>query len=222
MGRWPARPSISAIHSSQGLRARNGSSGCPEICPRRGGRLSLARSELPIDTISLGRYLIGKVLVRALPEGVASGRIVETEAYVVGDAAGHAYRGVTRRNRSLFLEPGHAYIYLAYGTSYMLNVSSELPGIGAGVLIRALEPLEGVPITRRNRGIERLDDLVRGPGRITAALRVDRCLDGSICVEKVLYGSDAVTIRRANLRSQNIRPEANRRSSIQPPSLASP
>jgi DNA-3-methyladenine glycosylase len=113
-----------------------------------------------------------------LPEGVASGRIVETEAYVVGDAAGHAYRGVTPRNRSLFLEPGHAYVYLAYGTSYMLNVSSELPGIGAGVLIRALEPLEGIPIMRLNRGIERLRDLARGPGRLTAALQIDLGLDG--------------------------------------------
>jgi DNA-3-methyladenine glycosylase len=117
-------------------------------------------------------------LVRKLPEGVASGRIVETEAYVVGDAAGHAYRGMTRRNRSLFLEHGHAYVYLAYGSSYMLNVSSEMRGIGAGVLIRALEPLDGIPIMRLNRGIERLRDLARGPGRLTAALRVDRWLDG--------------------------------------------
>lgn len=138
----------------------------------------LARAALPIDTLSLARYLIGKVLVRELPEGVASGRIVETEAYVVGDAAGHAFRGMTRRNRSLFLEPGHAYVYLAYGRSYMLNVSSEPPGIGAGVLIRALEPLEGIPIMRRNRGIDRLRDLARGPGRLAAALRVDRRLDG--------------------------------------------
>ncbi len=112
-----------------------------------------------------------------LPEGVASGRIVETEAYVVGDAAGHAYRGMTRRNRSLYLERGHAYIYLAYGSSYMLNVSSETPGIGAGVLIRALEPLEGVQLMQRNRGVERLRDLARGPGKLTAALRVDRSLD---------------------------------------------
>ena len=67
---------------------------------RKDGHLPLARSELPIDTVSLARYLIGKVLVRELPEGVASGRIVETEAYVVGDAAGHAYRGMTGRNRS--------------------------------------------------------------------------------------------------------------------------
>ena len=142
------------------------------------GHVPLARAELPIDTVALARYLIGTVLVRALPEGATSGRIVETEAYVVGDAAGHAYRGMTPRNRSLFLERGHAYVYLAYGISYMLNVSSEMPGIGAGVLIRALEPLEGIPIMRRNRGVERLRDLARGPGRLAAALRIDRCLDG--------------------------------------------
>jgi DNA-3-methyladenine glycosylase len=152
------------------------------------GHQPLARSELPIDTIALARYLIGTVLVRELPEGVAGGRIVETEAYVVGDAAGHAYRGMTPRNRSLFLERGHAYVYLAYGISYMLNVSSEMPGVGAGVLIRALEPLEGVPIMRHNRGIERLRDLARGPGRLAAALRVDRLLDGlDLCREGPLW-----------------------------------
>jgi DNA-3-methyladenine glycosylase len=151
---------------------------------RKDGHLPLARSQLPIDTVSLARYLIGKVLVRELPEGVVSGRIVETEAYVVGDAAGHAYRGMTQRNRSLFLERGHAYVYLAYGSSYMLNVSSETPGIGAGILLRALEPLEGIPIMRLNRGIERLRDLARGPGRLTAALRVDRRLEGlDLCRE---------------------------------------
>ncbi len=113
---------------------------------RKGSHTPLSRAELPVDTVSLARYLIGKILVREMAEGVASGRIVETEAYVVGDAAGHAYRGMTPRNRSLFLEHGHAYLYLAYGSSYMLNVSSELPGIGAGVLIRALEPRDGIPI----------------------------------------------------------------------------
>jgi DNA-3-methyladenine glycosylase len=149
---------------------------------------SLARSELPIDTIALARFLIGKMVVRELPEGVATGRIVETEAYVVGDVAGHAYQGMTRRNGSLFLERGHAYVYLAYGISYMLNVSSEMPGIGAGVLIRALEPLEGIPIMRLNRGIERLRDLARGPGRLAAALRVDRWLDGlDLCREGPLW-----------------------------------
>jgi DNA-3-methyladenine glycosylase len=86
---------------------------------RKDGHLTLARSELPIDTVSLARYLIGKALVREFPEGVASGRVVETEAYVVGDAAGHPHRGMTPRSRSLFLERGHAYIHLAYGRSHM-------------------------------------------------------------------------------------------------------
>ena len=149
---------------------------------------ALPRSELPIDTVPLARYLIGKVLVRELPEGVISGRIVETEAYVVGDAAGHTYRGMTARTRSLFLERGHAYIYLAYGRSFMVNVSSEMQGIGAGVLIRAIEPLEGIPIMHLNRGVERLRDLTRGPGRLASALRVDLRLDGfDLCQEGPLW-----------------------------------
>jgi DNA-3-methyladenine glycosylase len=154
----------------------------------RHGPIPLARAELPIDTAELARTLMGKLLVRELPEGVASGRIVETEAYVVGDAAGHAYRGMTPRNRTLFLERGHAYVYLAYGVSFMLNVSSEAPGIGAGVLIRALEPVEGVSIMRQNRGVERLRDLTRGPGRLAQALRIDRSLDGlDLCEEGPLW-----------------------------------
>ncbi|HEX4160310.1 MAG TPA: DNA-3-methyladenine glycosylase [Rhizomicrobium sp.] len=138
----------------------------------------LARAELPADTAALARFLVGKLLVRDLPEGIVGGRIVETEAYVIGDAAGHAYRGMTPRNRALFLERGHAYVYLAYGVSWMLNVSSEAAGTGAGVLIRALEPLEGIPIMQYNRGIERARDLARGPGRLAQALRIDRRLDG--------------------------------------------
>ena len=143
------------------------------------GYEALARSELPIDTIELARWLIGKVVVRATPDGVLSGRIVETEAYPLGDAAGHAYRGETARNQSLFLCPGHAYVYLAYGVSYMLNVSSESAGVGAGVLIRALEPLEGAATMQRNRGVQNTRDLARGPGRLAAALDIDRRLDGA-------------------------------------------
>ena len=109
----------------------------------------LPRSALPADTAELARYLIGKTLVHDTEEGRTSGRIVETEAYVVGDAAGHAYRGQTQRNRSLFLRRGHAYVYFIYGVSYLLNVSSEEAGIGAGVLLRALEPLEGIEIMQQ-------------------------------------------------------------------------
>src|SRR4051794_41737096 len=118
--------------------------------PRKKRPLPLARSELPTDTASLARYLIGKVLVRKLPEGVASGRIVETEAYVVGDAAGHAYRGMTRRNRSLFLERGKANIYFAYAGSWMLNSSAGMPGFGAAARIRRSEPSEAIRSIRLN------------------------------------------------------------------------
>jgi DNA-3-methyladenine glycosylase len=138
----------------------------------------LDRTELPVDTAQLARFLIGKLLVRTLEAGLAGGRIVETEAYGIGDPAGHAYRGMTARNRVLFLERGHAYIYLAYGISYMLNVSSETRGVGAGVLIRAIEPTLGISIMARNRGTERVRDLARGPGRLAAALEIDRELDG--------------------------------------------
>ena len=145
-----------------------------------------------MDTVRLARFLIGKMLVRKLPEGVAGGRIVETEAYPVGDAAGHAYRGITPRNRTLFLERGHAYVYLAYGSAFMLNVSSEKPGVGAGVLIRAIEPTGGIAIMEQRRGTERLRDLARGPGRLCAALDIDRRLDGiDLCHAGPLWlGSD--------------------------------
>jgi DNA-3-methyladenine glycosylase len=146
--------------------------------PARDRRVTLTRSELPVDTVLLARFLIGKVLIRETPEGALSGRIIETEAYPVGDAAGHAYIGITKRNGALFLSRGHAYVYLAYGVSYLLNVSSEAAGVGAGVLIRALEPLDGIPAMQRNRGLQGLRDLTRGPGRLTAALDIDRRLDG--------------------------------------------
>jgi len=139
---------------------------------------TLARSKLPLDTVLLARYLIGKLLIRETAKGTLSGRIVETEAYPIGDAAGHAHMGMTSRNRSLFLSRGHAYVYLAYGTSYMLNVSSEAVSVGAGVLIRALEPLDGIASMERNRRVHSLRDLTRGPGRLAAALDVDLHLDG--------------------------------------------
>jgi DNA-3-methyladenine glycosylase len=183
MAKWPARPSTSATRSSPDHRARNGSSGSTELAqtathPRVLGHRVLGRAELPVDTAQLARFLIGKMLVRMLAEGVVAGRIVETEAYDIGDPAGHAYRGMTPRTRTLFLERGHAYVYLAYGTSFMLNVSSETSGVGAGVLIRAIEPTDGIMIMQRNRNTERLRDLARGPGRLSAAFGIDRRLDG--------------------------------------------
>jgi DNA-3-methyladenine glycosylase len=151
----------------------------------------LERRTLPRDTVALARFLLGKIVVRewgtrrgaqsargTTPARLLMGRIVETEAYLEGDPACHAFNGMTPRNRSLFLEAGHAYVYLCYGTSYMLNVSSEAAGVGAGVLLRALEPLCGIEHMRHARRAGAARDLTRGPGRLSAALGVDRRDDG--------------------------------------------
>jgi DNA-3-methyladenine glycosylase len=148
----------------------------------------LTRRALPSDTVKLARYLIGKTLVRELPKGRIIGRIVETEAYLPHDAACHAFKGPTQRNRSLFLRHGHAYVYFIYGNHFMLNMSSESEGIGAGVLLRALEPLAGIPLMKRGRSHLALNDLTRGPGRLAAALRVDMRLDGlDLCARGPLW-----------------------------------
>jgi DNA-3-methyladenine glycosylase len=143
---------------------------------------------LPVDTIELARYLIGKTLVHNMACGRISGRIIETEAYPVGDAAAHHFRGVTPGNRSLFLQRGFAYIFFTYGSSFMMNVASEKPGVGAGVLIRALEPLEGIELMKSHRGTTRLLDLARGPGRLAAAMRIDKRYDGmDLCASGPLW-----------------------------------
>ena len=153
----------------------------------------LSQAGLPSDTAELARYLIGKTIVRTIGRTRMSGRIVETEAYPPGDASGHAYRGQTARNQSLFLGPGFAYVYFIYGTSYMLNVSAEEPGVGAGVLLRAIEPLEGISLMKRLRKTDKLTDLARGPGRLAAALEIDERLDGvDLCASGPLWLGTAV------------------------------
>jgi DNA-3-methyladenine glycosylase len=143
------------------------------VRPRR-----LRRAELPADAAALAQYLIGKTLIRDFNGTRLSGRIVETEAYPPGDASGHAFVGLTRRNRSLFLRRGHAYVYLGYGLHYLLNVSAETAGCGAGVLLRAAEPIAGIEVMEENRGTTRLTDLARGPARLAEAFAVDLAFDG--------------------------------------------
>lgn len=153
----------------------------------------LSRAELPSDTAELARYLIGKTVVRWFGRKKISGRIVETEAYPPGDRAGHAYIGRTARNQSLFLDKGFSYVYFIYGTSYMLNVAAEEPAVGAGVLLRAIEPLEGIDVMKRLRNTDKLTDLARGPGRLAAALDVDQRLDGvDLCADGPLWLGTAV------------------------------
>jgi DNA-3-methyladenine glycosylase len=153
----------------------------------------LRRAELPTDTLGLARYLIGKTLVHDLPRARVAGRIVETEAYPVGDRAAHAYGGLTPSRRSLFLPHGHAYVYFTYGSCFMMNVSSEIEGTGAGVLIRAVEPLAGIEFMRRRRGTTELVDLARGPGRLAQAMDINKRLDGvNLCNGGKLWLGDEV------------------------------
>ena len=165
----------------------------------------LRRADLPLDTAALARFLVGKTLVHDHPAGRMSGRIVETEAYVIGDAACHAYRGPTPRNRSLFLERGHAYVYLVYGCWYALNVSGEGAGVGAGVLLRAVEPLEGVALMQQHRGVDSVVNLARGPGRLAAAFGIDRRHDGNdLCAPGPLWLAVPVRPARRIGRSTRI------------------
>lgn len=118
--------------------------------------------------LEVARELVGCVV----RHGAVAGRIVETEAYHESEPACHAYAGLTPRTRVLFGPPGRAYVYRSYGIHALLNAVCEPEGIGAAVLIRALEPLEGVGIMRERRGMTRAEDLCSGPGKLTVALGV--------------------------------------------------
>jgi DNA-3-methyladenine glycosylase len=126
----------------------------------------------------VARDLLGCVL----RHGEASGRIVEVESYHEGEPACHAYTGLTPRTRTLFGPPGVAYVYRSYGVHALLNAVAEEDGVGAAVLIRALEPLGGLELMRARRGLERERDLCSGPGKLTQALGIGLELDGtSLC-----------------------------------------
>jgi DNA-3-methyladenine glycosylase len=161
----------------------------------------LAPEQLPVETRALARALLGRVLVRESDEGLTAGRIVETEAYLLDDPACHAYSGKSPRNATLFGPPHRAYVYQIYGTSYCFNLSSERDGQGAGVLVRALEPIEGIALMQERRATERTRDLCRGPGRLCRALAIDRSLDGVDLITHgqlwIAAGEPAARVRRS-------------------------
>jgi DNA-3-methyladenine glycosylase len=126
------------------------------------------------DVCSVARRLIGCVV----RHGETAGVIVETEAYHQSEPACHAYIGLTPRTVTLFERPGIAYVYRSYGVHAMLNAVCEEEGVGAAVLIRALEPLEGVGLMRERRGREPLRELCSGPGKLTQALGIGLSLNG--------------------------------------------
>lgn len=129
----------------------------------------LPRSFYDRPVVDVARDLVGCVVTH----GETSGVIVETEAYHDSEPACHAYVGLTPRTRVLFGPPGRAYVYRSYGIHALLNAVCEAEGVGAAVLVRALEPLEGIELMRLRRRLQRPQDLCSGPGKLTQALGVE-------------------------------------------------
>lgn len=147
----------------------------------------IGRSFYERRTPQVAREVLGKMLVRVVDGRRLSGLIVETEAYRGSrDPASHAYRGKTRRNAVMFGEAGHAYVYFTMGLHYCLNLTTEERGTPGAVLVRAIEPREGVDEMRKSRGISEISGLASGPGKVTEAL----CIDGEF------NGEDVVTSER--------------------------
>ena len=144
----------------------------------------LPRSFYLQDTRVAAQRLLGQIVQRHLSSGeTLSGIIVETEAYMTDDPACHAYRGQTPRNSAMFGPPGRTYVYFTYGLHMMLNLVCGPEGIAEAVLIRALEPAEGIDTMRENRGgIAETRQLTNGPGKLAQALSLTRLSHNSIDV----------------------------------------
>ena len=155
------------------------------------------------DTVTVARALLGCVIWRRRRREILAARLVETEAYLgANDAASHARRGLrSPRNESMYLDGGHAYVYFTYGMHWCLNVVTQESDIAEAVLLRAAEPLKGIESMRKRRPKAKRDfDLMNGPGKLCAALDVDRALDGEPLDGDRLY----ITGRDSDLDEANI------------------
>lgn len=162
-------------------------------------------------TLKVACHLLGKFLVRKIGKNTLSGKIVETEAYVgPNDLASHASRGKTARTAPMFGPPGHAYVYLVYGLNYCFNVVTEKDNYPAAVLVRAIEPAEGIePMRRHRRSLKNkklnsqnsiLKSLTNGPGKLCQALKIDKKLNNVDLTGDTLWLED----RHVKIKPQEI------------------
>jgi DNA-3-methyladenine glycosylase len=131
------------------------------------------------ETVTVAKKLLGCYLAHLQGEATTVGRIVETEAYLVGDPASHAFIGKTPRNRVMFGPVGHAYVYLIYGMHHCVNAVTGQAGTGEAVLIRALEPIQGIAVMQERRRTHKLAHLCNGPGRLAEGLAIMGVFNGA-------------------------------------------
>lgn len=142
--------------------------------------MSGSKANLPdlSDAVTAAKGLLGWELVHDTPAGRTSGIIVETEAYTMEDAASHAFGGENKRNGSMFRKAGTIYIYFTYGMHYCMNIVTGYEGHGQGVLIRALEPVEGIALMKERRGLDDLRNLTNGPAKLVQAMGITKFANG--------------------------------------------
>lgn len=169
----------------------------PRLTPRRFTRDDLAVFQ--VSALELAPALLGCLIVRQGPEGRRVGRIVETEAYLPDDPASHSFKGPTPRCQTMFGRAGLAYVYRIYGVHHCLNVVSGPEGQGEAVLIRALEPLEGLDLMQTARALPAPRNLTNGPGRLCQALAITRNFDG-----EDLLASDRLFIMKTDAPPERI------------------
>jgi DNA-3-methyladenine glycosylase len=162
--------------------------------------MKLTKNFYTQDTITVAKALLGTYLVHESKEGITVGRIVETEAYLWGDPACHAYRRKTKRNATMFGPAGNAYVYQIYGIHYCINVVTAPEGVGEAVLIRALEPINGIDLMQLRRGIEVWKNLCNGPGKLVQAMGISRSMDGISLLGEDIYILSADTLPDKNTK----------------------
>ena len=151
------------------------------------------------ETITVAKQLLGCLLVHLEEEETTLGRIVETEAYLWNDPAAHAFVGKTKRNSVLFGPVGHAYVYFIYGMHYCVNAVTGQERKGEAVLIRALEPLQGISVMQKRRHMEKLSLLCNGPAKLTEALAITRLFNGVPLFNSPLQIWSPESLRSASL-----------------------